>query len=125
MSSSAQPAVRRPQQTPHTFRRIERIARKADFTDLIKNGKKFSTQDILFYSRKNDLPYTRFGVAAPKRLGSAPLRNRCKRRLRELFRTNKGAVTAGYDIIAVVARDVSRKDFETVRNEFMEGIGRL
>lgn len=124
MSSSEQPAGRRSQKQ-NTFRRSERITGNADFSDLIKNGKKHSTQDILFYSRKSDLPHSRFGIAAPKRLGSAPLRNRCKRRLRELFRTNKGAVPKGFDILAVIARDISDKKFSDVADEFKQGIGQL
>lgn len=124
MSSFEQPAGRRSWKQ-NTFRRSERITGNADFSDLIKNGTKYSTQDILFYSRKTDLSHSRFGVAAPKRLGSAPLRNRCKRRLRELFRTNKGAVPKGFDILAVITKDISYKKFNDVADAFMQAVGRL
>jgi ribonuclease P protein component len=124
MPFSAQPVGGRPQRR-NTFRKSEKLTRKADFTDIIKRGKKHSTQDILFYSRMNGLPQSRLGIAAPKRLGNAPVRNRCKRRLREIFRTNKDAVPKGYDILAVILRDISTKEFQALRDGFMQGLGGL
>jgi ribonuclease P protein component len=44
---------------------------------------------ILAYIRKDGKDLRRLGLVTPKRVGTAVIRNRTKRRLREIFRTNK------------------------------------
>jgi ribonuclease P protein component len=41
-------------------------------------------------------------LSVPKRVGSAPVRNRVKRMLREAFRLMQHDVPAGYDLMVVV-----------------------
>jgi ribonuclease P protein component len=52
----------------------------------------------------NGLAYHRLGQVVPKRLGSAVLRNRLKRRLREWFRLNKGQIPHPCKDIVIIAR---------------------
>jgi len=39
------------------------------------------------------------GITVPKRLGGAPVRNRIKRRVREVFRQHREALPGGWDIV--------------------------
>lgn len=58
---------------------------------------------MVVYCRKNKLDHNRLGLTASVKLGHAVVRNRVRRRLRELYRLHKAELLPGYDLI-VVAR---------------------
>ena len=56
---------------------------------------------LVVYCRKNRLGHNRLGLTASVKLGSAVVRNRCRRRLREVYRLHSGQLRQGRDIILV------------------------
>ena len=58
---------------------------------------------LVLYARKNRSACNRIGITASKKLGHAVVRNRVRRRLREVYRLNEDRFTPGWDIV-VVAR---------------------
>ncbi len=71
------------------------------FLRLYRKGKYTATEYFTAYYLKNNLPYNRFGITAGKKLGSAVVRNRAKRILREAYRKNEISMPIGYDIVFV------------------------
>ena len=58
---------------------------------------------LVFYARKNRLDANRVGITVSKKLGKAHIRNRVRRRIREVYRLNEDKFLPGYDIV-IVAR---------------------
>lgn len=58
---------------------------------------------LVLYARKNRTATNRVGVTVSKKLGCAVVRNRVRRRLREIYRCNEDRFAPGWDIV-VVAR---------------------
>ncbi len=58
---------------------------------------------LVLYARRNREGVNRVGLTVSKKLGKAHIRNRVRRRLREVYRLNEGLFLPGYDIV-VVAR---------------------
>lgn len=58
---------------------------------------------LVFYARRNRLGVNRIGITAGKKLGKAHIRNRIRRRLREVYRLHEDQFLPGWDIV-VVAR---------------------
>ena len=56
---------------------------------------------MVLYCRKNRLCRNRLGLVSSTKLGHAVVRNRCRRRLREVYRLEKPQLKTGYDIILV------------------------
>ena len=54
----------------------------------------------------NELPFCRLGLAVSRKVGNAVVRNRIKRRLREIFRKQLKDLPLRYDFV-VVARSAS------------------
>lgn len=54
----------------------------------------------------NDLDHIRLGTAVSKRVGSAVVRNRVRRRIREIVRLRQHDLTPGFDIL-IIARPAS------------------
>ena len=58
---------------------------------------------LVLYARKNRTDTNRIGITVSKKLGHAVVRNRTRRRLREVYRLNEEKFQPGWDLV-VVAR---------------------
>lgn len=74
----------------HIFRRLYHTSGHADAY-------------LVLYARKNRTQSNRVGITVSKKLGKAHVRNRVRRRLREIYRLNEAKFKPGWDIV-VVAR---------------------
>ena len=63
----------------------------------------FANGHLVLYARVNRTAQNRVGITVSKKLGCAVVRNRTRRRLREVYRLNEGLFRPGWDIV-VVAR---------------------
>ena len=73
----------------------------------------FADGNMVLYARRNRLGRNRVGITVSKKLGHAVVRNRTRRRLREVYRLNEQKFAPGWDIV-VVAR--SRSGIERSRS---------
>src|SRR5438034_1888106 len=69
----------------------KRLAKRREFLRVYETGRKvFSRYCVLFFAG-NDLPFSRLGITATKKLGKANVRNRLKRWTREVYRRQRPA----------------------------------
>lgn len=61
---------------------------------------------LVLYARPNRTGSNRIGITVSKKLGKAHIRNRVRRRLREVYRCNEHLFSPGWDIV-VVARSAA------------------
>ena len=73
----------------------------------------------MFYARKNRLGINRVGVTVGKKLGHAVVRNRVRRRLREIYRLNESQFTPGWDIVVVARGRCIEADFGKLTNAYL------
>ena len=76
----------------------------------------------------NALNRHRLGIVASRRMGGAVVRNRVKRRLRELFRQlEPDAVPAGggLDLVVIARRDAAEAPFPQLTADFRGALSRL
>ena len=76
---------------------------------------------LVLYCRPNHTGKNRVGITVSKKLGKAVIRNRVRRRLREVYRLNEGLFTPGYDIV-IVARSKTKYIKSTRLAEIMRRI---
>ena len=79
------------------------VKQNYEFRRMYAKGKSGVSSCLVVYYRKNRLGHNRLGVTVSTKLGHAVVRNRVRRRLRELYRLHKAELLPGYDLI-VVAR---------------------
>ena len=68
---------------------------------------------LVLYARRNRSEGNRVGITVSKKLGKAHIRNRVRRRLREVYRLNEAKFLPGWDIVVVArtkAIDASFRD---------------
>ena len=83
------------------------LKKNHEFKRLYSKGKSAASQYVAIYCRRNGKKDNRLGVTVSTKLGGAVVRNRIRRRLKEIYRTNEDKLTVGYDIV-IVARMKSR-----------------
>jgi ribonuclease P protein component len=75
-----------------TFPREARLVRRGEFDAVYRAGKRRSSSHFTVFFRANALPQSRFGVSIKKALGGAVVRNRIRRRLREIVRCHRAEI---------------------------------
>lgn len=100
------------------FPRSAHIRSRADYLKIQRSGRKTGGRYLIFLSMDNDLPLTRFGITVSRKTGNAVIRNRIKRRIRELQRYHRGAFVTGKDIVVIARREASTATFEDMRKEY-------
>jgi ribonuclease P protein component len=73
--------------------------RRGDFDTVYRAGKRRSSSHFTVFFRPNELPQSRFGFSIKKALGNAVVRNRMRRRMREVVRGHRQEIPAGWDIV--------------------------
>jgi ribonuclease P protein component len=104
---------------PHAFPKHFRLLRRSDFRRVYEEGQRRSAPLGVLFFRANGLADTRLGITTPTRLGGAVLRNRMKRRLREVFRLHRTSLPGGWDIVLNPRPAVAEVPFERLRREIL------
>jgi ribonuclease P protein component len=83
--------------------RRHRLSRSRDFDAVYRHGKSVSTRFLVLYwfPRDDGVDEPRLGLAVPKASGSAVVRNRIKRQLREAWRALLPNVRSGQDYVLI------------------------
>jgi ribonuclease P protein component len=85
--------------------RRHRLSRSRDFDAVYRHGRSVSTRFLVLYwfSREEAADEgVRLGLAVPRAVGTAVVRNRIKRRLREAFRARLPELPQDQDYVLVV-----------------------
>jgi ribonuclease P protein component len=81
-----------------------RLSRSRDFDAVYRHGRSVSTRFLVlhWFAREETEDEPRLGLAVPKSVGPAVVRNKIKRRLREVWRSRLETLPRGRDYVLVV-----------------------
>ena len=105
--------------TSHAFPKTFRLLRRSEFRRVYDEGQRRSASLCTVFFRPNGLPHSRLGITTPARLGSAVVRNRLRRRIREVFRLNLGSLAPGWDLLVNPREAVGKVSFTTLQRELL------
>jgi ribonuclease P protein component len=109
-----------------------RLSRSRDFDAVYRHGRSVSTRFlVLYWFARNDEAIAegaRLGLAIPKAVGTAVVRNRVKRRLREIFAARSDELPQNQDYVLVVrpglAEAAESRGFEWLTERVEEILGK-
>ena len=97
--------------------RRHRLTRKADFDAVFAHGRRVFGKHVTIRTAPNGTDAYRLGLAVSKAVGNAVVRNRVKRRLREIVR---GAnVASGCDLVVAARPSAADAPFAGLRADVM------
>jgi ribonuclease P protein component len=105
-----------------SFKKTERIAKRADFEKLWRCGKKKHGDYFVIAYCPNRLGKSRLGVTVSKKVGCAVVRNRIKRLIREYFRLHKNVFHGTFDMNVIAragAGDLSNPELNQALDGFL------
>ena len=76
-----------------------------EFKKVYSGGKNYWNKYLIIYVRKNNLNYTRIGYSISKKVGNSVVRNKIRRRMKEIYRLKLNKIKEGYDIIIIPKRN--------------------
>lgn len=74
---------------------------------------------LVLYARRNRTEGNRVGITVGKKLGKAHIRNRVRRRIREVYRLNEEKFLPGYDIVVVARTRAIGASFEQLTKAYL------
>ncbi|MFC1889174.1 ribonuclease P protein component [Thermodesulfobacteriota bacterium] len=105
--------------------RDDRIRRSSDFTRITREGKRIPSRHFIIFFLNNDLDRNRLGITASRKVGGAVVRNKVKRSIREVFRTNRNLLPPGGDVVVIARHNASEADYAQVRDELVTLFSRI
>jgi ribonuclease P protein component len=93
-----------PLPTPRSahFPRRMKLSGGGQFARVYKSSQRISCDPLVLHGIPNTLGFVRIGMAVPRRVGSAVVRNRIKRLIREVFRHAQHDWPGAYDVVISV-----------------------
>ena len=74
---------------------------------------------LVLYARKNRTEGNRVGITVSKKLGKAHIRNRVRRRFREVYRLNEEMFQPGWDIVVVARSKAVEASFSDLTKGYL------
>ena len=99
-----------------------RIKSADEFNDIIKTGTKIYSPFFINYYKEKKLDNPRFGITQAKKFGKAYKRNRYRRILREIIRTNIKVFKNEYDYIIIIMKKCDTLDFKQIEDNLLKVI---
>ena len=79
---------------------------------------------LVLYARKNRSGSNRVGITVSKKLGKAHVRNRVRRRIREVYRLNEEQFQPGWDIVVVARSKAVDAEFSRLTKSYLSLAGK-
>lgn len=96
------------------MKREYRLRGRDRFEDIRRHGKCWTHRLLVLCVLPNELPVCRFGFSVSKRVGNAVMRNRVRRRLREIVRLRIPVIAPGWDVVLIARPPAAQAEFRQI-----------
>lgn len=103
----------------------ETLKKNYEFRRLYGKGKSAVTPYLVLYVKRTGRPGNRLGVTVSNKIGKAVVRNRVRRRLREIYRLHEGAVCRGLDLVIVARGRSVEATYLQLERAYLKACGQL
>jgi ribonuclease P protein component len=107
------------------MRREYSIKDNKDFRRVYRYGKSKVDNTLVIYAAKSNKENSRVGFSVSKKVGNAVIRNKIKRRLREIFRKNVLNFNNTFDIVVVARKAAATADYKMLEKSFLKHLESL
>ena len=101
------------------------LKRNNGFRRLYAKGRSAVTPTLVIYARTNKSGENRVGFTVTVKLGHAVVRNRVRRRLREIYRLNENRLRRGADMVVVARSRSAEAPYRRLEKDFLTACAKL
>lgn len=102
---------------------VERLRRREDFEKVFQSGRHVASRLVVVRLAPNGLGRVRVGFAVGRQLGGAVVRNRLRRRWREIVRLGP-PLPSGWDIVVVARGAANGAEWTALGGAWREALAR-
>lgn len=95
------------------------------FRRLYARGKSSASPQLALYIRRNGRKGNRLGLTVSTKVGKAVVRNRVRRRLREIYRIHENELYPGWDVVIVARVRAAHSPFAALERSFLTQADKL
>jgi len=99
--------------------RDERLRSSKDFRRVQAQGRRAVGPNIVVVTQHGEQSWSRFGLTVTRKVGKAVVRNRVKRRLREILRQHKDEIPQGCDFVLIARLPIVDASYALLRQEVL------
>ena len=100
------------------MKKIDIIKSSDEFTEIINTSNSRKNKYYSIYYRENN-EKNRYGITIPKKLGIAVLRNKTKRRVKNIIDKNKKSIQNSYDYVIIVKKGILELTYTEMEKELL------
>ena len=95
------------------------------FRRLYRKGNSSAHRYLVIYCRRNGSSENRIGYTVSAKLGKAVVRNKVRRRLREIYRLHENRFQPGWDLVVVVRSAAVDAPYQKLEGAYLSLAGKL
>lgn len=101
------------------MKKLEIIKSSREYTEIINTNKCKRNKYFSVYYRKNN-DKNKYGITVPKKTGTAVIRNKIKRRVKNIIDNNKNIVQKNYDYVIIVKKGIIDLTYQEMEEELLK-----
>ncbi len=94
------------------------IQKNHDFENIISGNKRYNNNYFYIYVKNNDKGTYRFGVAVPKKIGKAIVRNKLKRQIRCVL-DSRNDYKRNFDYVIIARKKILLLKYSKIKNQLL------
>lgn len=100
---------------------MESLKKNSHFQRVYKNGRSKASKYLVVYwlDNKNIYSVNRYGITISKKIGNAVVRNKIKRRIKEILRKwdDNDYIKSGFDIVIITRKPVINLNYHQIKDD--------
>ena len=104
---------------PNAFPHRERLKRRSEFLEVYREGNKRVGRGFILFTVRGRSQGRKFGCAVSRKVGSAVVRNRVKRHMREVYRQHRTQLPEDIRMVLVARPESARFNYHQSREAIL------
>ena len=99
------------------------IKESKKFTEIINNNNSVKNKYFSIYYEKSDI--NKYGITIPKKIAKANVRNRIKRRIKNIITTNEISIQNNFNYVIIVKKAILDLNYRNMEQELLNLIKKV
>lgn len=96
-----------------------RVRKNSEFKRIYQDSRSFAAKNMILFVLQREDRELKVGFSVSKKIGKAHTRNRAKRQMREVVRTNFAHLKEGHEVIFLARKPISLASYKEIKQDMV------